>query len=264
MLTNMEDLKLALIQTDIYWENIDANLAMLEEKLWSLQDHYDIILLPEAFNAGFTQSIEKIAEVPGLKTQKWLQQMASQKKSLIGGSYLVREGQNIYNRFVAALPNGNFHFYDKRHLFKLSNVENKLTPGENRLIITYKGWRICPMICYDLRFPVWSRNKVLEDGTYDFDLLIYSANWPGARIESWDALLMARAIENQCYVAGVNRVGEDQNELSYPGHSGVYAFCGRPMKRLEAEEAVLEQQLNYQSLVDFRAKLPFLKDEIVN
>lgn len=256
------DLTLALVQSDIHWEDIEANLANLEEQIWNINDTVDIILLPETFNAGFTDNIRNIAEVPGLKTQKWLLQMASQKNAMIGGSFLVRNGKHIYNRFVAAFPDGKLSTYDKRHLFNLSNIERQLTAGTERTIIEYKGWRICPMICYDLRFPVWSRNQVLEDGTVDFDLLIYLANWPEPRIDAWDTLLKARAIENQCFVAGVNRLGEDGNGLSYVGHSAVYDFSGDEIVKVNDESTIIIETIEKQALNDFREKLPFLKDEL--
>ena len=194
----MSDLTLALIQSDIHWEDVDANLAMFEEKIWGIAESVDLILLPESFNSGFTDSINKIAEVPGLRTQKWMLQMANQKNALVGGSFMVNEKGKIYNRYLAAKPDGTFETYDKKHLFNLSHIERQITPGQNRTIIEYKGWRICPLVCYDLRFPSWSQNFVHEDGKTDFDLLIYSANWPKQRINAWDTILNARAIENQC------------------------------------------------------------------
>jgi omega-amidase len=258
----MSDITLALIQPDIHWENVDANLAALEERLWSIEDSVDVILLPETFNAGFTDKIEQIAEVPGLKTQKWLLQMASQKNALVGGSYLVREGQNVYNRFLAATPDGILHSYDKRHLFNLSDIELNIMAGEKKTVFEYKGWRICPMICYDLRFPIWSRNSIRpEDDTYDFDLLIYSANWPEKRISAWDALLKARAIENQCYVAGINRIGIDGNGLEYPGHSTLFDYAGVELESAKTADTIIIQKIEKAPLVEFREKLPFLRDE---
>ena len=255
----MSDLTLALIQSDIHWEDVDANLAMFEEKIWSISDSVDILLLPESFNSGFSSNIEKIAEVPGLKTHKWLLQMANQKNALVGGSFLVNEKGQLFNRYMMAKPDGSFQTYDKKHLFNLSDIEKKLTPGTNRIIINYNEWRICPMICYDLRFPSWSQNFVHEDGKTDFDLLIYSANWPKPRINAWDTVLNARAIENQCYVAGINRVGVDGNGLEYPGHSAVIDYTGKVFD-IKIEEGIIIQKISKKPLDTFREKLPFLSD----
>lgn len=256
----MSDLRVALIQTDIFWEDKGANLAMLEEKVWSIQKDVDLILLPEVFNAGFSSQIHKLAEVPGLQTQRWLLQIASQKNAMVCGSYLVRDGQNIHNRFVAAFPDGSLQFYDKRHLFNLAEIERKLTPGSSRKIINYKGWRISPMICYDLRFPSWSANFTRADGSYDIDFLIYVANWPEQRIDAWDALLKARAIENQCYVAGANRTGTDGNGLKYVGHSQIIDFTGQSQTYLENDEGILMTTLLKSKMSEFRSKLPFVAD----
>jgi len=257
----MSDLSLALIQSDIHWENVDANLAMFEEKIWNIDQPVDVILLPEMFNAGFSGNLHKIAEVPGLKTQRWMLQMAAQKKAMVGGSYLVNDGGKLFNRFFAAKPDGTFETNDKRHLFNLSDIESKLTPASDRRIVSYKGWKICPMICYDLRFPLWSQNSI--DPTTHlpvYDLLVYVASWPKPRIAAWDTLLKARAIENQSYVAGVNRIGTDGNGLEYAGHSAVYGFGGDEMVFLGNEEGVIIQKTEKDPLDEFRRKLPFLKD----
>lgn len=257
----MPDLTIAIIQSSLHWENVGANLAMFEEKIWSIDEEVDLILLPENFNAGFTENVKRIAEVPGLKTHKWLLQMASQKKSLVGGSYLVNENGKLYNRFFMAFPDGSYQTNDKRHLFNLSDVEKALTPTKRRNIIEYKGWKICPLICYDLRFPVWSKNIYdAEAERPSFDLLTYVANWPKPRIKAWDTLLQARAIENQCYVAATNRLGTDGSGAEYVGHSGVYDFTGEQMAFLANEEGVLIQTISKKPLVDFQEKLPFLKD----
>ncbi|MFY0626087.1 MAG: nitrilase family protein [Reichenbachiella sp.] len=257
----MSDLTLAIIQSDIHWEKVDANLAMFEEKIWELEESVDLILLPETFNAGFSSNLKLIAEVPGLKTQKWMLQMARQKKAMIGGSYLVNEGGKLYNRFLLAKPDGSIESNDKRHLFNLSEIEIKLTPSSNRNIVEFKGWKICPMICYDLRFPAWSRNHVKSsDDQPEYDLLIYVANWPKPRIDAWDALLKARAIENQSYVAGVNRVGIDGSGHEYTGHSSVYSYEGKELSFLNKEEGFIIQNLSKSALDEFRKKLPFLKD----
>ncbi|MCV9388097.1 amidohydrolase [Reichenbachiella ulvae] len=255
----MQDLKIAIIQSELYWENIDGNLAMFEEKVWGISEAVDLILLPEMFNTGFTMNPQPLAEVPGLKTQKWMLQMASQTKALVGGSYMVRQGENFYNRFVFAFPDGKMQHYDKRHLFSLAKEENYFNAGQKRLIVEYKGWKICPMVCYDLRFPVWARNQI-NDGACDYDLLIYAANWPEARIQAWDTLLQARAIENQAYVAGINRVGKDGNDYPYVGHSAIYDYAGTTMQFLGDEEDVIIQSINKEALEQFRERFAFLQD----
>ncbi len=255
----MSDLILAILQSDIHWEDVDANLAMFEEKIWAIDQQVNLILLPESFNAGFTDNIEKIVEVPGLKTTKWLLQMASQSNALVGGSFLVNDKGRLYNRYLMAHPDGTFDTYDKKHLFNLSDIEKKLTRGEKRTIIDYKGWRICPMVCYDLRFPSWSQNFIHSDGRADYDLLIYSANWPKPRISAWDTLLQARAIENQSYVVGVNRIGADRKGLEYPGHSSVVDYTGEVIQTLDAEGSII-QRIEKEPMDLFRQKLPFIHD----
>ncbi|WP_109832432.1 nitrilase-related carbon-nitrogen hydrolase [Reichenbachiella versicolor] len=253
-----DNLKVALVQTDIYWENVEANLNELEEKLWALEGNVDLIILPETFNTGF--SINKsLAEVPGLKTQRWLLQIASQYKAVIGGSYLVNDKGLIYNRFVFAFPDGRIESYDKKHLFSMMGEEKIFKAGTQKLIVEHKGWRICPMICYDLRFPEWSRNKIIE-GEYEYDLLVFIANWPSTRQNAWDSLLTARAIENQSYVLGVNRVGRDLNGLDYMGRSQVVDYQGEYIQSPYQETKIAIVEIQKQTLNDFRGKYPFLKD----
>ncbi|RJE71379.1 amidohydrolase [Reichenbachiella sp. MSK19-1] len=257
----MKDLKIAIIQAELHWENADGNLAMFEEKIWTIHEEVDLILLPEMFSTGFSMNPAELAEVSGLKTQKWMLQMAVQRDALVGGSYIVRQGEHFYNRFVFAFPDGTIQFYDKRHLFSLAKEEDYFTAGQERLVVTYKGWRICPMVCYDLRFPVWARNHVTLDGDYGYDLLLYVANWPKVRIKAWDTLLPARAIENLAYVAGVNRTGLDGNEHLYDGHSAVYDALGEQMTRpLIGEEGILIQKVDKLALDMVRQKFAFLRD----
>ena len=260
---NMSDsLKIALVQADIFWENIDANLSELEEKLWSINQSVDLIILPEMFNSGFTTRTS-LAEVPGLKTEKWLKQMASQLKALIGGSYLVNDKGKYYNRFVFAFPDGKIRHYDKRHLFILSQESNNLTTGNNRIVVSYKGWKICPFICYDLRFPKWSLNSFdISTNSYTYDLLIYAASWPADRSTAWNTLLKARAIENQCYTIGVNRIGTDGNDIEYIGQSQVNDFLGVELLSLDANVQIGLVTINKPELSHFRAEYPFLKSSL--
>ncbi|PIB36811.1 amidohydrolase [Reichenbachiella sp. 5M10] len=255
----MEDLTIAMLQADLFWENVDGNLAMFEEQIWSISEEVDVVLLPEMFNTGFSMRPKLLAEVPGLKTQRWMLQMAAQRQALVGGSYIVQQGQRYFNRFVFAFPEGKIQYYDKRHLFSLAQEENYFAAGETRLIVNYKGWKICPLICYDLRFPVWSRNQTRE-GQCDYDLLLYVANWPETRIQAWDTLLQARAIENQAYVAGVNRIGRDGNDHSYVGHSAVYDYAGDCMQGLVEEVGVIVQTISQSPLLQYRERFAFLQD----
>jgi predicted amidohydrolase len=198
---------------------------------------------------------ESLAEEENGKTLKWLQQTAKDFNVAITGSVIIKENTNYYNRLFFVFPNGSYETYDKKHLFTLADEQKTYSAGKKRLIIDYKGWKICPLVCYDLRFPVWSRN------TEDFDLLIYVANWPEKRTEAWDALLKARAIENMCYVAGVNRVGLDGNKHNYLGHSAVYDMLGKQISRLNYEEVFTEcLQLNKEELEETRKRFAFLND----
>lgn len=257
----MSDLTVAILQSDLHWENVDANLAMFEEKIWSISEPVDLIVLPEMFNTGFSMTPEKLAEVPGLKTHKWLLQMASQKKALVGGSYIVKEGTDYFNRFFMAFPDGTYQTYDKRHLFSLAKEEMFFKGGTERLIFEYKAWKICPLVCYDLRFPAWAKNRFDEtQQTFDYDLLIYVASWPKPRIAAWDTLLKARAIENQAYTLGCNRIGEDGNGYAYVGHSGIYDYLGEQLDFIQDQEGIIIQKLNQSAQNEFRTKFPFVAD----
>lgn len=244
-------LNLCLIQTDLHWENPVANRAMLEEKIFALPETTDLIVLPEMFTTGFTMNAQAVAEPMNLTTFKWLKQMSAQTGAVVTGSYVVQEGGRYYNRLIWMQPDGSFDHYDKRHLFRMAEEDKTYTAGTRRLVKEWKGWRICPLICYDLRFPVWSRNINLE-----YDLLLYVANWPAARRNPWNTLLQARAIENLSYVAGVNRVGHDGKGIPYSGDSAVIDFKGEVMYRQTDEEAIYQQSLSLDELKAFRQKFP--------
>lgn len=257
----MSDLRVAILQSNLHWENVDANLAMFEEQIWSMSEPVDVIILPEMFNTGFSMDPEHLAEVPGLKTHKWLLQMANQKNALVGGSYIVKEGTDYFNRFFFAFPDGTYQTYDKRHLFSLAEEEMYFKAGTDRLIVDYKGWKICPLVCYDLRFPAWAKNRFVKaSNSYEFDLLIYVASWPKPRINAWDTLLKARAIENQCYTIGCNRIGEDGNGYAYVGHSGVYDYLGETLEFVDNQEDIIIKKLNKRAQDEFRTKFPFVAD----
>ena len=212
---------ITLLQTALHWQNPVANRAMLEETLFTLPEPTDLIVLPEMFTTGFTMNAAALAEPMNLTTFKWLKQMARQTNAAITGSYVVQENGQFYNRLIWMEPDGQFAHYDKRHLFRMADEEKTYTAGTLRLIRTWRGWRICPLICYDLRFPVWSRSRQIAPHQLDYDLLLYVANWPAPRQLAWDTLLQARAIENLSYVAGVNRVGQDGNQHTYLGGSAL-------------------------------------------
>ena len=245
----MQDLKLTLIQSDIHWHEVNANLAMFEEKIWQIEEETDIIVLPEMFNTGFTMDTS-LAEPMNFTTFKWMKQMAAQTGAVVTGSFIVKDGDECYNRLIWMQPDGIFQEYDKRHLFRMANEHNHFDFGKDRIVVEWKGWKICPLVCYDLRFPVWSRNLNLE-----YDVLLYVANWPAVRVSAWDALLKARAIENVSYSVGLNRVGNDGNDIPYNGHSGAYSPKGETIAFSEKEE-IMSISLNAEALFAFREKFP--------
>ena len=245
----MQDLKLTLIQSTIHWQNVGANLAMFEEKIWQIEGKTDIIVLPEMFNTGFSMETS-LAEPMNLTTFKWMKQMAAQTGAVVTGSYMVKEGDKVFNRLVWMQPDGNYQQYDKRHLFRMADEHNHFNFGMERVIVEWKGWKICPLVCYDLRFPVWSRNQDLE-----YDVLMYVANWPAVRISAWDSLLKARAIENVAYCVGLNRVGEDENKIEYNGHTLAFGPKGERIASSEKEELV-SVTLSVDELKRFREKFP--------
>lgn len=257
----MQDLKITLIQSDIHWEDIGANLAMFEEKIWRIDGQTDVIVLPEMFNTGFTMAAPRLAELMNMQTTKWMRQMADQTGALVIGSFIAKVRNRYYNRLLWMEPGDRSRTYDKRHLFRMADEHRTFTAGESLLIATWKGWRICPQVCYDLRFPVWSRNRFdLTTRRLAYDLLIYVANWPAARIKAWNILLKARAIENLCYAAGVNRVGLDGNGIEYNGFSSIVNPKGDDIFALEDVEALKTIELNANSLQAFRDKFPAYMD----
>ena len=251
-----DTLAISLVQSDTVWQDIGQNLKRLSVKLEAISSEVDIIVLPELFSTGFTMDAEKVAESMTGEAVQWMLGRASEKNSLIIGSLLIKEAGSFYNRLIVAFPNGKIQYYDKRHLFSYAGEDKVFVPGKDRLIFEYKGFRICPLICYDLRFPVWSRN------TDNFDLLIFTANWPDARMLAWDTLLRARAIENLCYVAGLNRVGVDNNDLVYTGHSGLYDAMGTSLLKLqEGKEDTQSFTIDKSHLNQVRDQFRFLDDK---
>jgi predicted amidohydrolase len=250
------DLTVSTLQTSLYWEDSAKNIAHMTEKIAALPPT-DLLILPEMFTTGFTMKPESLAEEAGGKGLQWMQEQALAKGCALVGSISVKEKGNYYNRLYWVKPDGSFLAYDKRHLFSMGKEHEHYTAGSSRLTIDYKGWKICPLICYDLRFPVWSRNTAAEP----YDLLLYVANWPELRSFPWKQLLIARAIENQCYVAGVNRIGADGNGFSHSGDTVVLNPRGEALSRTQAHEDRLETlTLSYQALSEFREAFPVLKD----
>lgn len=251
----MQDLTVTLFQSDLHWQQPDANLAMFEEKIWANSLETDVIILPEMFTTGFTMDASNCAEPMRSRTFKWLQLQAEQTKAAITGSIIVKEKGNYFNRLLWVTPDGSHSLYDKRHLFRMADEHRTYTVGNTRPVIEWKGWKICPQICYDLRFPVWSRNK-LRNGSLEFDLLIYVANWPAPRISAWDVLLQARAIENSCYCVGLNRIGKDGMGIDYLGHSAVIDPRGTALFYEDNKEVVKSITLSRSDLERYREKFP--------
>ncbi|MEA5141335.1 amidohydrolase [Arcicella rigui] len=251
----MQNLSVTLIQTNLYWENSTANLAMLEEKIAQITEPTDLIILPEMFNTGFTMNVTKVAEPMNFFVMKWMKQQAAQSKAVITGSFIVKENEQYFNRLIWMRPDGSYEKYDKRHLFRMGGEHHSFTGGSEKIIVELKGWKICPLICYDLRFPVWSRNV-----NQAYDLLIYVANWPAVRSIVWDTLLKARAIENQAFVVGVNRVGTDGMDLLYSGNSTIIDFKGNPIFYQRDYEVVETYVLNKKNLESFREQFPAYLD----
>ena len=254
MSTN-ENLNIAIIQANLKWEDSKANRDLFSEKIKTLSDSVELIVLPEMFTTGFSMNAEDLAEENDGETLQWMKKQAKLKNSAITGSVIITENGQFYNRLFFVFPDGTVQKYDKRHTFTLAKEDKTYTAGEERLIVNYKGWKICPLICYDLRFPVWARN------TEDYDLLIYVANWPKKRVAAWGALLKARAIENMSFCVGVNRVGEDGDGFLYNGHSAIYDCLGEILIHENVEsEFAKEITLDKTHLENTRNQLKFLQD----
>ena len=252
-------LNITLIQTDLVWEDIDANLINLEEKINSIVERTELIVLPEMFSTGFSMNPEKVSETMEGKAVQWMKRMAQSKRAIITGSLAIEEEGQYFNRLLWMLPNGQFSYYDKRHLFAYAGEDGRYIAGNKRLIAQVKGWKINLQICYDLRFPVWARQQTNENEA-EYDILIYVANWPERRSHAWKTLLAARAIENQCYVIGVNRVGNDGNDIYYSGETMLINPLGETLYTKVKEEDVYTFYLEKNPLETIRKQLPFLKD----
>lgn len=248
-------MKIAVIQIPLVWEDAKSNREYIEQKINTLEVGTDLIVLPEMFTTGFTMSPERVAETMQGDTVVWMQSLAKAKNCAITGSLVITEDGKFYNRLLFVFPSGAIQHYNKRHLFSLAGEDKSYTKGTQKLIVEYKGWKICPLICYDLRFPVFARN------VEQYDLLLYVANWPTIRMQAWDTLLKARAVENMSYVIGCNRVGQDEKEYDYSGHSQVVDFLGNYRIAPQEAEGVFYAQLEKETLLQTRTKLGFLNDQ---
>jgi predicted amidohydrolase len=251
----VNNLKVSFIQSHLHWENPVENRAQFSEKIQSILEEIDLIILPEMFTTGFTMNASEVAEPHKGISFQWMQEQAKLKNAAITGSLIIEEDGKYYNRLYFVFPDGSFQQYDKRHTFTLAGEHAIFENGNERLVVTYKGWSICPLICYDLRFPVWARN------TAEYHVLIYCANWPKRRITAWDTLLKARAIENMSYCIGVNRVGLDGNGHEYTGHSAAYDVLGERFENpIFESDGISTVTLDMDHLIVSRKHLQFLND----
>lgn len=255
----MADLSVTLLQANLNWENIDANLRLFDEKINAIQGRTEVVILPEMFSTGFSMCPEHLAQTMDGSAVKWMEQKAKEKKVIITGSLIIKDGDNYVNRLIWMQPNGVYGIYDKRHLFGYAGEDNHYHAGDKRLIAQVNGWKINLAVCYDLRFPVWARN-VMQDGAPAYDVLINVANWPERRNVAWKTLLQARAIENQCYVIGVNRVGNDGNSIYHSGDSRIIDPMGEILYEKAHDEDVFTYTLTRERLEEIRKNIPFLKD----
>jgi omega-amidase len=275
----MSPLTITTIQTNLAWENKAANLQALERKINELEEKTEIVVLPEMFSTGFSMQPQVLGETMEGETVQWMKEVAAKNKIILTGSLIIKESDHYFNRLVWMLPNGHCGYYDKRHLFAYGEEDKHYTAGNKRLIASVKGWKINLQVCYDLRFPVWARNRVLQTDkpteensstspgaeipsvfSPEYDILIYVANWPERRNHAWKTLLCARAIENQCYVVGVNRVGRDGNNINYSGNSLVIDPLGEVLYHMADEEDMFTITLQKEHLEEVRTKFPFWKD----
>jgi predicted amidohydrolase len=247
------DLRIACFQMNILWHLPNENLKKIINFLSKFNQDIDIFILPEMFTTGFTKE-NYLFDDHYKEVIFELKKLAKEKNNLIVGSIIYNENHKYFNRLYAFFPDGGYQFYDKRHLFTMAKEDQFYEPGQNKIIIEYKNWKILPLICFDLRFPVWSRNLLKENKGYD--LAIYVANWPKARVEHWSTLLKARAIENQCYVVGCNRVGVDGYQIEYNGASAIYDFEGKTLAYSENQETILFASLSYENLLNYRKNFP--------
>jgi omega-amidase len=269
----MSTLTITTIQSNLIWEDKEANLQLLQKKIDSITEKTEIVVLPEMFSTGFSMRARELAETMEGETVEWMRTVSNRNGIILTGSVMIKEEEKYFNRLIWMLPNGQYGYYDKRHLFAYAEEDQYFNSGNKRLIASVKGWKINLLVCYDLRFPVWARQKIdristsLDEGKpfdsaqdAEYDVLIYVANWPERRSHAWKTLLCARAIENQCYVVGVNRVGDDAKNIHYSGNSLVIDPMGQVLYHMADEEDVNTITLSKEKLQEVRTKYPFLND----
>lgn len=254
----MSTLTVSLIQSNLFWEDKNANLKMFEQKIEGIREKTEVVILPEMFSTGFSMKPEGLSETMDGPTIQWMQKLAIKKKIILTGSLIIHEEEQYFNRIIWMLPNGNFATYDKRHLFSYAGEHDHYTSGNKKLIASVNGWKINLQICYDLRFPVWARQS--KDSNTQYDLLINVANWPAKRSTAWKTLLQARAIENQAFVIGVNRVGEDGNHHVYGGDSMIVDPLGEIIYQKNKEEDIFTYTLHKETIQETRNHFSFLND----
>jgi omega-amidase len=255
----MSTLTITTIQSNLFWEDKQANMQMLQQKIDSITDKTEIVILPEMFTTGFSMQPELFAETMDGETVEWMKMVSNKNGIVLTGSVMIEEAGKYFNRLIWMLPNGQFGYYDKRHLFAYGEEDKHYSSGNKRLIASVKGWKINLQVCYDLRFPVWARQQP-KDGAAEYDVLIYVANWPERRSHAWKTLLCARAIENQCYVVGVNRVGDDAKNIHYSGNSLVIDPMGQVLYHMAEDEDINTITLSKEKLEEVRTRFPFLND----
>ena len=248
----MSNLRVSLVQQPLVWQDPERNRSQFEALLLPLAGHTDLVVLPETFTTGFSMDVERIGELAGGLSSQWLARLATRLDAAVTGSIITRDGEHYYNRLLWAAPSGELRVYDKRHLFRMAREHQHFTAGRAAWSICWRGFNVCPLVCYDLRFPVFSRRRA----QLDYDLLLYVANWPAARANAWRQLLRARAIENQAYVVGVNRVGLDGHGVAYAGDSAAIDFLGEPLAELGAAALITTLSLDAAALQAFRSKFP--------
>lgn len=246
----MKNLNISLVQTALVWQQARANCEHIQQMLTDNEAETDLIILPEMFNSGFTLEAKKVAESMSGETVQWMQQLAQQQQAAVTGSLVIRDNQQNYNRMIIAYPDGKLDWYDKKHLFRMANEQQRYAAGDKRVVVEWRDWRIALYVCYDLRFPVWCRNQ------NDTDLMLFVASWPAVRAYPWQTLLRARAIENLCYVAGVNRIGTDANDIAYQGNSAVIDMAGNEICQMDDADAIQTITLSGEALLKFREKFP--------
>lgn len=253
-------LRVSVVQGETRWHDPAGNRDYYASLIAPLAGRSDLVVLPETFTSGFSNAAIEMAEDMRGPTLQWLREQARALDAAVCGSVQLREGQDVYNRLLFVTPDGNVHHYDKRHLFRYADEHKRYAAGRERIVVEWRGWRICPLVCYDLRFPVFSRNRYREDAGFDYDLLLYVANWPAPRAYAWKTLLRARAIENLCCCVGVNRVGRDGNGHDYLGDSVVLDFLGHPLSEAGAQEVVATSTLSLAALTAHREQFPAWMD----